>query len=327
MSDYLLVSESARFLQNGMAGRNILTVLYLVILTLCFVTPIFYYFRLHCQDQQLRARNRRLEEAYVADIVQASVEEQSETRAMRKKYRAERRARIIQLFAPVSMVSLYDVCVKKNVSVFFTLGATNRSGCFAPCNHKILRQEHFHPAQDEKKETVKNLGEDKKQEIDETPGDSRKDNDVVAMEEAKSPPKATDADDGLMNSDVDSGEEESPHDFIDFDDPYAEETNFVKIPSTGVNADPLSHSGTRLVPCVCVICLGQYEVGEEIVWSSNPLCEHAFHEGCIERWLMKQRGGPLCPCCRRDFIIDPFDVEGEEENVTSSVAEIQIRVV
>ena len=121
MSDYLLVSESARFLQNGMAGRNILTVLYLVILTLCFVTPIFYYFRLHCQDHQLQARNRRLEEAYVADIVQASVEEQSETRAMRKKYRAERRARIIQLFAPVSMVSLFDVCAKKNVIVVLLL--------------------------------------------------------------------------------------------------------------------------------------------------------------------------------------------------------------
>lgn len=22
---------------------------------------------------------------------------------------------------------------------------------------------------------------------------------------------------------------------------------------------------------------------------------------------MKQREGPLCPCCRRDFVIDPFD--------------------
>jgi hypothetical protein len=149
------------------------------------------------------------------------------------------------------------------------------------------------------------------------------------MEEGKSSPEASKVtdDDNSSNIDVDSGGEESPQEFINFDDPYAEETSFVEIPSVEVNADPLSNPGTRLVPCLCVICLGPYEVGEEIVWSSNPVCEHVFHEGCIERWLMKQRGGPLCPCCRRDFIIDPFDVEGEEENTTSSFAEIHIPVI
>ncbi len=25
---------------------------------------------------------------------------------------------------------------------------------------------------------------------------------------------------------------------------------------------------------------------------------------------MKQRDGPLCPCCRRDFVLDPYDMEG-----------------
>ena len=29
---------------------------------------------------------------------------------------------------------------------------------------------------------------------------------------------------------------------------------------------------------------------------------------------MKQREGPLCPCCRRDFIVDPFDLLEEEAN-------------
>jgi len=27
---------------------------------------------------------------------------------------------------------------------------------------------------------------------------------------------------------------------------------------------------------------------------------------------MKQREGPLCPCCRRDFVIDPYDVDDED---------------
>ena len=180
---------------------------------------------------------------------------------------------------------------------------------------KILREEHFHRGQDERQGKV---------------------NDVIAMEEGiKSPPEAkvtNDDDDGSSNNDDnEAGVEESPQKFIAFDDPYAEETNFVEIPST-VNADPLSTA--RLVPCLCVICLGQYEVGEVLVWSSNPVCEHAFHEHCIEKWLMKQRGGPLCPCCRRNFIIDPFDlddVEGavdspshdrDEESTTSTVPDI-----
>lgn len=29
---------------------------------------------------------------------------------------------------------------------------------------------------------------------------------------------------------------------------------------------------------------------------------------------MKQREGPLCPCCRRDFIVDPLDLLEEENN-------------
>ena len=64
----------------------------------------------------------------------------------------------------------------------------------------------------------------------------------------------------------------------------------------------------RKVPNECSICLCEYTVGSDIVWSSNPQCDHVFHTNCIEQWLMKQRDGPLCPCCRRDFVIDPFDL-------------------
>jgi hypothetical protein len=132
-------------------------------------------------------------------------------------------------------------------------------------------------------------------------------------------PYDDDYDDGSLNNndDVESGGEvSSPQEFVIdiIDNPYyAEETNFVKISSTVVNnVDSLSSTTTtRFVPCVCVICLGLYKVGEKIVWSSNPSCEHAFHEHCIEKWLMKQQqqqegGLLLCPCCRRNFIMDPF---------------------
>jgi len=187
-----------------------------------------------------------------------------EARASRKKYRAERRARILQLFGPVCMV---------------------------------LREEHFHRHESAKHE---------------------ENNVIVPVEESKSPvePTAeqvtTDEDAVPTDNDYDIEEGKAPveEEIIYDDDLYAEESDFVEIPC-GLNG-----LETRLVPCLCVICLQQYEVGEEIVWASNPDCEHAFHSNCCERWLIKQRGGPLCPCCRRDFVIDPFDLEApshEEE--------------
>jgi hypothetical protein len=91
-----------------------------------------------------------------------------------------------------------------------------------------------------------------------------------------------------------------------------EDELFVEIPAAG-----LQFAGgpqkIRLVSNVCSICLCNYQVGADVVWSSNEACDHAFHELCIEQWLMKQREGPLCPCCRRDFILDPYDLE-EEDN-------------
>lgn len=96
-------------------------------------------------------------------------------------------------------------------------------------------------------------------------------------------------------------------DEIDFDN------TFIEIPEPGFCTNEEKKKRIRLVPNVCSICLCNYEVGNDIVWSSNEFCEHVFHKMCIEQWLMKQREGPLCPCCRRDFVIDPFDLEDEEE--------------
>jgi len=77
----------------------------------------------------------------------------------------------------------------------------------------------------------------------------------------------------------------------------------------------------RKVPNECSICLCEYTIGSDIVWSSNPQCDHVFHTKCIEQWLMKQRDGPLCPCCRRDFVIDPFDFgSGETEDLEKGAA-------
>ena len=89
-------------------GRTILTALYLCMLGVCFLVPIFFYFRMHCDDR----RNRNLRDLEIAGMTQAMNESQAqqreESRAARKKYREERRARIIQLFTPVRMVRCID---------------------------------------------------------------------------------------------------------------------------------------------------------------------------------------------------------------------------
>ncbi|XP_077105082.1 uncharacterized protein LOC143759598 [Ranitomeya variabilis] len=42
----------------------------------------------------------------------------------------------------------------------------------------------------------------------------------------------------------------------------------------------------------CVICMTEYEIGEQVIVLP---CDHSFHQGCISRWL---RSNPLCPLCR-----------------------------
>ena len=48
-----------------------------------------------------------------------------------------------------------------------------------------------------------------------------------------------------------------------------------------------SASSTLYNPKECPICLEAYEVGDEIAWSHNYDCEHAFHLDCILDWLME----------------------------------------
>lgn len=61
-----------------------------------------------------------------------------------------------------------------------------------------------------------------------------------------------------------------------------------------------SPNGARLVPAACAICLCPYEVGDDVSWSPESECQHAFHRDCITSWLSKKRQ-QLCPCCRREF--------------------------
>jgi hypothetical protein len=49
----------------------------------------------------------------------------------------------------------------------------------------------------------------------------------------------------------------------------------------------------------CAICLVEYEAGDEISWSHNKSCNHAFHRECIIDWLISH---DECPCCRHNYL-------------------------
>lgn len=63
---------------------------------------------------------------------------------------------------------------------------------------------------------------------------------------------------------------------------------------------------TQYVSRTCAICLECYKSGEQVAWSCNAQCRHAFHLQCIVSYLgvgVKGKHNFPCPTCRRqDFI-------------------------
>lgn len=76
-------------------------------------------------------------------------------------------------------------------------------------------------------------------------------------------------------------------------------------------------NGGRSVPAACAICLCPYEVHDEVTWSPEVACLHAFHKDCIVSWLAK-KSQHLCPCCRQSFcqvvVTPPSPRLGEQGN-------------
>lgn len=128
------------------------------------------------------------------------------------------------------------------------------------------------------------------------------------------------------------------------------EDGLISIPMAGEcrhDVLPQNVKGTqRKEPNGCAICLCPFEISDMITWSSNPACQHVFHEDCIKGWLMasgrkylkRQRreqrrtgnlsydsdpvskitGFPmLCPCCRQHFIMPEEDEESVDEKAAA----------
>lgn len=75
-----------------------------------------------------------------------------------------------------------------------------------------------------------------------------------------------------------------------------------------------SSTSSLYSPKSCPICMDDYEAGDEIVWSKNEHCYHAYHLDCIIGWLMERND---CPMCRRDYLLslNTSHNGGDENNV------------
>lgn len=75
------------------------------------------------------------------------------------------------------------------------------------------------------------------------------------------------------------------------------------------------------VEALCIICFKDYEVGEQVVWSSGESCRHVYHHDCMLKWL--STGKRICPVCRQDFVPDlsahvPSPSRGDSVNQTAT---------
>lgn len=58
-------------------------------------------------------------------------------------------------------------------------------------------------------------------------------------------------------------------------------------------------------PKTCPICCEDYIKGDDIAWSQNEKCFHAYHVDCILGWLMEHDD---CPMCRMNYLEAPASV-------------------
>ena len=140
---------------------------------------------------------------------------------------------------------------------------------------------------------------------------------------------------------------------ISFD---GEEDGLISLPLAGECRHDVLPDGVngsyRKEPNGCAICLCAFDATDKITWSSNPACQHVFHDTCIMGWLVasgrknlkKQRreqrrsgnmsygsnpvgkiiGFPkLCPCCRQHFIMEEEEEDSVDEKETRAIGDTE----
>lgn len=73
----------------------------------------------------------------------------------------------------------------------------------------------------------------------------------------------------------------------------------LRIPAVPVTAATDETQSSLYSPQTCPVCCEDYQKGDEIAWSKNEKCPHAYHVDCILEWLMKHDD---CPMCREQYV-------------------------
>ena len=108
---------------NESRGQAVLTFMYLCVLGLCFMTAVVYFCRMQWEERYLRRLREHELSAIRSAMAQSENSQREESRAVQRKYIEERRARILQLFSPVRMVSEMDrAIVAMIISLLFVRG-------------------------------------------------------------------------------------------------------------------------------------------------------------------------------------------------------------
>jgi hypothetical protein len=72
-----------------------------------------------------------------------------------------------------------------------------------------------------------------------------------------------------------------------------------RLAGAGAETSEDEESANLYSPTSCPICLEPYREGDDICWSQNKNCAHAYHVDCILDWLMNS---DECPLCRADYL-------------------------
>jgi|UniRef100_A0A8J9SK80 hypothetical protein len=51
----------------------------------------------------------------------------------------------------------------------------------------------------------------------------------------------------------------------------------------------------------CIICLTAFQTHDRVCESNGGVCQHIFHQACMENWLLRHEA---CPVCRETYLVE-----------------------
>lgn len=104
----------------------------------------------------------------------------------------------------------------------------------------------------------------------------------------------------IQNRDHDEEEQIGEMLTVKKDDIYIESLHHIRT-AMDVNVYSNKEEFSIYSPLSCPICFEAYKKGDNVAWSRNVECYHAYHLKCILFWLMDH---DTCPMCRADYIFE-----------------------